>query len=69
MPHMNGVEFLNEFKKKGVEKTKIIAFTANALPEDIQKYQNLGFDDVLSKPLTLKELEETLSSRFWDKNL
>ena len=34
----------------------IIAFTANAQTSQINEYHNLGFNDVITKPLTLAKL-------------
>ena len=39
----------------------IIAFTANAQTSQINEYHNLGFNDVITKPLTLAKLGEFLA--------
>ena len=39
----------------------IIAFTANAQASQINEYHNLGFNDVITKPLTLAKLGEFLA--------
>lgn len=61
MPKLNGeavcVELLSRMKKE----TPILAFTANALSADIEKYMTLGFTDVLSKPLQYEEFARKLS--------
>lgn len=55
MPIMNGFEATEEIRKIN-SKTPIIAQTAYALTEDIEKLKNFGFDDILTKPMTEKSL-------------
>lgn len=59
MPIMNGVEALNEIRKLEV-KIPVVALSANALEGDKEKYLKLGFNDYLSKPITLKSLKSNL---------
>ena len=56
MPNVNGVEAMREIKK--LTDIPIIAMTANAFKEDIKNYFEAGFDDYISKPVKLKELEK-----------
>ena len=56
MPEMSGVEAVKEIKK--FSKIPVIALTANAFKEDKENYLNSGFDDFISKPLKLEELEK-----------
>jgi len=58
MPKMSGVEAIKEIKK--LLSTPIVALTANAFKEDREKYLKVGFNDVISKPINLDELEKTL---------
>lgn len=61
MPVMDGVETLKVLKDlDGYTLPPIIAFTANALPGMKETYLSEGFDDYLSKPLSIKELEKVL---------
>lgn len=61
MPGMDGVETLKVLKDlDGYVLPPIIAFTANALPGMKESYLSEGFDDYLSKPLKIKELEKVL---------
>ena len=59
MPKMSGLEAIGEIKK--LTKTPIIALTANAFKEDVEKYFKAGFDDYISKPIKLDELERVFS--------
>ena len=56
MPEMNGVEAVKNIKK--LTDVPVIAMTANAFREDIKSYFEAGFDDYVSKPIKLKELEK-----------
>ena len=62
MPGMDGIETLAELQAKGLigQFTKVIALTANAVVGAKETYLKAGFDDYLSKPIEMKELEEIL---------
>ncbi|MCR5620133.1 MAG: response regulator [Lachnospiraceae bacterium] len=62
MPKMDGVETLGKLKEMDLipEGTKIIVLTANAVVGAREKYLEDGFDDYLSKPVEITELEEKL---------
>jgi CheY-like chemotaxis protein/HPt (histidine-containing phosphotransfer) domain-containing protein len=45
----------------GLPRTPIVALTANAIQGDHEKSLSAGMDDHLTKPLSLKELEQTLT--------
>ena len=66
MPKMDGVETMLKIKEEGLaaENTKIIALTANAIIGARENYIKAGFDDYLSKPIDLKNLEEMLNKYF-----
>jgi Signal transduction histidine kinase len=58
MPEMDGIETLKVLKERGlVKQTKIIALTANAVVGAKEQYLKAGFDDYLSKPVQLDDLE------------
>ncbi len=59
MPAMTGVELLGRIRSQ-MPRQRVIAFTANALPEDIANYLDDGFDEVLTKPLSLPHLAGAL---------
>ena len=61
MPGMDGIETLAEAKNRGLcEKTPMIALTANAVTGAKERYLEAGFDDYLSKPIEINELEGKL---------
>ncbi len=61
MPEMNGIETLEIIKKENLKKdTPIIALTANAIVGVREMYLSKGFDDYLSKPVEVNELEKML---------
>jgi signal transduction histidine kinase/ActR/RegA family two-component response regulator len=59
MPEMDGIAFLKNYRQRG-GNTPVIAFTANAMPDDIQHYFSLGFSEVLVKPVSLEALQQCL---------
>ena len=66
MPNKSGVDLIKE-KHLFTEfntNTPILALTANTNKEDIDRYLELGFLDVISKPYTTEELIRTISSYF-----
>ncbi|MCR5107405.1 MAG: response regulator [Lachnospiraceae bacterium] len=62
MPKMDGKETLDKMRAENLLSgdTKVIALTANAINGAKEEYLESGFDDYLSKPIELKELEDIL---------
>lgn len=61
MPGMDGVEALNEMvRQELVYDTPVICLTANAVAGMREMYIQVGFNDYLSKPIEMKELEDIL---------
>lgn len=63
MPVMDGYEAtraIRSLEKNRNRRVPIIAMTANAFIEDIQKSKDSGMDGHLAKPLDIKQLMETL---------
>ena len=62
MPEMDGYEATRCIRhmKSSVNKTPIIAMTANAMESDKQRCMKAGMDDFLTKPIIFNDLEETL---------
>lgn len=64
MPVMDGYEATRKIRELeaslGVPKTRIVAYTANALSEDRRRCQECGMDGFLAKPVSRKELLEAL---------
>ncbi|MBR1742477.1 MAG: response regulator [Lachnospiraceae bacterium] len=62
MPKLDGIETLAILKKRELftAETTMIALTANAIVGAKEKYLEAGFDDYLSKPIEVEELERLL---------
>jgi len=61
MPKMDGIETLAKMMELDLKKDiPVIALTANAISGAKEKYLNCGFDDYLSKPVEIKQLEQLL---------
>lgn len=60
MPGLSGKELSNILRKRINDSVKIIAFTAQALPEERISILSEGFDDLLIKPFRQAELFEAL---------
>ncbi len=68
MPRLNGYETasrIRAFEANG-KHTIIIALTANALPQEIEKVRKCGMDDVLIKPISDQLIAEIIT-RYFDK--
>ncbi|MBQ7557899.1 MAG: response regulator, partial [Lachnospiraceae bacterium] len=71
MPEMDGIETLEKARslEDSLNKdTPFIALTANAIAGAREMYLENGFSDYLSKPMTLKELSDTILSDLGRKN-
>ncbi len=65
MPEMDGIETLHVLKKlDGYELPPIIALTANAVSGMKEMYLSEGFDDYLSKPINVQELDRVVNKFF-----
>ncbi|MDH5632911.1 MAG: PAS domain S-box protein [Gammaproteobacteria bacterium] len=63
IPNMDGFQVLEQLKKH--ERTRdipVIAISANAMPDDIQRGYAAGFDAYLPKPLNIPEFISTVES-------
>lgn len=60
MPDMDGVETLKQLKKIDNFSTPVIVLTADAIVGVKEKYLSVGFNDYLSKPINVDELNEIL---------
>ena len=62
MPKMDGIETLEILKRENLvpAETVVIALTANAVVGAKEQYLSVGFNDYLSKPIELKDLEKML---------
>jgi CheY-like chemotaxis protein len=65
MPEMDGLEatrMIRKMDRRDAKKIPIIALTANAFDEDVQRSMQAGLDAHLSKPVEPELLFETLES-------
>ena len=63
MPNLDGIETLHRLQELYPEKcetTPIISLTASAVSGDREKMLNAGFDDYLTKPVNISEMEEMM---------
>ncbi|MCR5148639.1 MAG: response regulator [Eubacterium sp.] len=69
MPQMDGIDTLKYLREMNLlGQTKVIALTANAVVGAKEQYLNAGFDDYLSKPVDITDLEKMLI-KYLPKNL
>lgn len=66
MPQLDGLSAAERIQSgDGPNRaTPIVALTANALPEDIRRFEDAGFADVIVKPLSRRRLAGVLSGSF-----
>ena len=66
MPIMNGYELArairDEEAARGLPRSLVLGFTANALAEEKERCAQAGMDDCLFKPISLKDLNARLAS-------
>ena len=61
LPGMDGVAALRELRAgTATQKIPVIAVTASAMPLERRAIMAAGFDDYLAKPLSVRELRETV---------
>ncbi|MCL2806119.1 MAG: ATP-binding protein [Treponema sp.] len=66
MPKMDGIEAAKIVRSLGYKKP-IVALTANALAGQAEMFLNCGFDDFISKPVDIRQLNITLNKLIRDK--
>ena len=66
MPQMSGIELCHLLRPKIPSQTRICALTAQVMPEEHQIVLKGGFDSILTKPFTEKELLNTLKKERQD---
>lgn len=60
MPEMDGLEATRVIRSSLIKQPKIIAMTANAMPEDREACLQAGMNDYISKPIKLNILMDVL---------
>lgn len=63
MPQMSGIELCHVMRPKIPSQTRICALTAQVMPEEHQIVLKGGFDCILTKPFTEKELLDMLKKQ------
>ena len=62
LPGMNGIEAFQALRADAATSSiPVIAITASAMTEDRQKIIGAGFDDLLTKPINVKEFIEAVA--------
>lgn len=64
MPVIDGIQAFSMIRRDSLlnQATPIVAFTANAESADIKRYLDIGFQDVITKPIAPKKLFEFLKN-------
>jgi len=60
MPEIDGIGAFKTLREQGFEQP-IIALTANAMPHEVDRYIEIGFDDFLAKPIERKRFVGTVA--------
>jgi PAS domain S-box-containing protein len=66
MPRMDGIEAVKLIRSLGYMEP-IVALTANALAGQAEMFLNNGFDDFISKPIDIRQLNASLNKLIRDK--
>jgi CheY-like chemotaxis protein/HPt (histidine-containing phosphotransfer) domain-containing protein len=66
MPKMDGIETTMNIRNLGYTRP-IVALTANAMAGQAERFLNNGFDGFISKPIDIRELNDSLNKFIRDK--
>jgi CheY-like chemotaxis protein len=62
LPNMSGIDLVKLIKAdKVTQHIPVLALSANAMPFDIQKGKDAGFDEYLTKPVNINSLVSRLN--------
>lgn len=67
MPELDGIETIRILKKSKLKLPPIVAMTANVVTELKDMYFEEGFDDYISKPIDIKQLNNLMEKYFKEK--
>jgi CheY-like chemotaxis protein len=67
MPQMDGIETTKNLRELGYTNS-IVALTANALTGQAEMFLEKGFDDFISKPIDVRQLNSVLNKLVRDKH-
>lgn len=63
MPGLTGEETCTRLRQtQGERRVVIIAYTAHAFPEDRTRFLDIGFDDILVKPINRQRLQDLVAN-------
>ncbi|MGI8889905.1 MAG: response regulator, partial [Chthoniobacterales bacterium] len=60
MPRMGGMEFVRRLRARDFEG-KIMVLSAHLSDDDIQTYESLGVDMMMSKPFDFEEIQNAVA--------
>ena len=60
MPEISGIELCNRLRKRGHRNVKIVALTAQVLPDEKELFLESGFDGIVLKPFKSHEFYESI---------
>lgn len=70
IPREDGYTILGQIKQNpAFSHMRVIAVTANVMPQDVQRCRNAGFDGFLGKPLMPQRINDQLHRIFDGENL
>jgi CheY-like chemotaxis protein len=63
LPDIDGFEVLSRLRAApGLEGTTVVALSANAMPDDVARARQSGFDDYWTKPIDFKRFLDGLDA-------
>jgi len=64
MPEMTGDELARVLKSRpDTRDIRLVGYTAHALPDEVRKFRQAGFAEVLIKPVQLSDMERVFGRR------
>ena len=61
LPDIDGIEALGRIREdRALDATPVVAVSASVMPDDQQKIIASGFDAFITKPINLKQFQETV---------
>ena len=68
LPQLSGFEVIERLRAEpGTRHIPVVALSANAMPEDMEKAKAAGFDDYLAKPVDIFSLRRVIKQYFQQK--
>lgn len=68
LPGMDGYKVIKHLRERDeTREIPVVAISANAMPQDIQKGKDAGFDGYITKPVNVKELLNIVKSKLPNK--